>query len=239
MALPYKDSDKDKKSQIEIMFDNIAHRYDLLNHFLSLGIDKLWRKKAINLLKNFQPQYIIDIACGTGDFSIEAVKLNPERIIGIDISEKMLEKADLKVRNKKIDGIISFQKGDSEKLQFDSNTFDASLTGFGVRNFENPLKGLSEIFRVLKPGGRAVILEFSVPENILFRKIYFFYFRHVLPFLGKIISKDNSAYKYLPDSVMEFPCGKAFEEMLKKAGFKNTKAHSLSFGIAIIYVAIK
>ena len=239
MAKPYKNSQAEKKEQIAEMFDNISPKYDFLNRMLSMGIDVLWRKKAVKLLKKYNPKTILDIATGTGDFAIEAVKLNPEKIIGIDISEGMLKYGQQKIKKKGLDKIIELQKGDSEDLAFADNSFDVATAGFGVRNFQNLEKGLAEILRVLKPGGVAVILEFSQPETVPFKQIYNFYFKYILPFWGKIISKDNAAYTYLPESVNEFPYGEKFMEILRKTGYKNVRQKRLTMGIATIYIAEK
>lgn len=240
MTIPYKNSDKSKKEQVATMFDNIAHKYDFLNHTLSLGIDKTWRNKAIKELKKSNPKKIIDIATGTGDFAIAAAKkLQVEQIIGIDISAGMLEIGKQKIKAKKLDSIITLELGDSEKLQFEDNTFDGCTIGFGVRNFENLQKGLQEIHRVLKPGATACILEFSMPQKFPIKQLYIFYFSYILPFIGKIFSKDTSAYTYLPDSVKEFPYGDKFVEEAQKAGFTDTKYKVLSFGITTLYLCVK
>ena len=221
------------------MFNNIAPKYDFLNHFLSMGIDILWRKKAINQLRSLQPKIILDIATGTGDFAIEALSLHPEKIIGIDISEGMLQFGREKMKQKKLDHIIDLQKGDCENLKFDTAYFDASIVAFGVRNFENLEKGLTEICRVIKPGGKLVVLEFSKPRRFPVKQFYSFYSSQILPRIGRLFSKDKSAYTYLPESVAAFPDGEDFLMILKKCGFKQAKAISLTFGIASIYVAQK
>lgn len=238
-VVPYKDKDGSKKEQVATMFNNISKKYDFLNHFLSLGIDILWRKKAIGLLNPHQPKVMLDIATGTGDFALEALKLNPEKVIGIDISEGMLEVGKEKMKTKKVDNIINLQLGDSENLPFDEATFDAYTVGFGVRNFENLEKGLSEMLRVLKPNGHAVILEFSKPKSFPIKQLYNFYFNKILPGIGKLVSKDNAAYTYLPESVNAFPEGDDFVEILKKVGYNNPKSIPLMFGIASIYTATK
>ncbi len=238
-VLPYKDKSEAKKKQVADMFDSISGKYDFLNHFLSLGIDIRWRKKAIKYLEKDQPKQILDIATGTGDFAIESLKLNPEKVIGIDISEGMLGVGREKMIKKGFSEIIDMQSGDSENLQFEDNNFDAVIVAFGVRNFENLEKGLSEMNRVLKPGGKAVILEFSKPTIFPFKQLYHFYFRWVLPKIGKIVSKDNAAYTYLPESVNEFPFGDQFLEILNKTGFKNTTCKPLTLGISSIYVGEK
>lgn len=238
-VVPYKENTAGKKEQVATMFNNISHKYDFLNHFLSGGIDILWRKKAIRLLKPSQPKQILDIATGTGDFAIAALKLNPNKVTGIDISEGMLEVGREKVKQKGLDNKVELLKGDSENIQFDDNTFDAYTVGFGVRNFENLEKGLSEMLRVLKPNGTAIILEFSKPKAFPVKQLYQFYFKSILPGLGKLVSKDNSAYTYLPESVNAFPDGKDFTDILTKLNYKNAVAIPLLFGIATIYKASK
>jgi len=239
MANPYNPNEKNKKEQVSTMFNAIAHRYDFLNHVLSLGIDRLWRRRAINNLKQYNPKLVLDIATGTGDFAIASLRLKPTSIIGIDISEGMLQYGNEKIAKKKLSHIITLEKGDSENLKFDNETFDAITVGFGVRNFENLEKGLSEMFRVLKPKGIVAILEFSKPTAFPIKQLYWFYFRQILPIIGKTFSKDHRAYTYLPESVEEFPFGKAFESILLKVGFENTKIIPVSFGIATIYMAEK
>ncbi|MGM0581513.1 MAG: bifunctional demethylmenaquinone methyltransferase/2-methoxy-6-polyprenyl-1,4-benzoquinol methylase UbiE [Bacteroidota bacterium] len=238
-VLPYKDKESGKKQQVADMFDNISHKYDFLNHFLSLGIDIRWRKKGIKLLKEIQPKQILDIATGTGDFAIEALKLNPDHVTGVDISEGMLNVGREKLKKRKLDGKITLTSGDSENLPFEDNKFDAIIVAFGVRNFENLEKGLSEMFRVLRPGGKVVVLEFSKPKSFPFKQLYNFYFKNILPTLGKTISKDNAAYTYLPESVKSFPDGKDFTSILDKLGFKDTVCKPLTLGISSIYTGIK
>ena len=236
---PYNQVDKSKKQEVAEMFDNISARYDFLNHFLSLGIDKIWRKKAINQLRSIPVKKIIDIATGTGDFAIAALKLNPEEVIGLDISAGMLAVGEQKMIKNKVDSIIKMQLGDSENIPYDSNYFDALTVGFGVRNFENLELGLAEMLRVLKPGGKAVILEFSKPKRFPIKQIFGFYSRYFIPFFGKRISKDAQAYSYLPESVAAFPEGKDFEDILRKIGYKNIESTLVSGGIATIYAGIK
>lgn len=236
---PYLDSDKNKKQQVEQMFDNIAPKYDFLNHFLSLGIDKLWRKKAVRILKSYQPKRILDVATGTGDFAIEASRIQPDQIVGFDLSEQMINVGIDKVKRLGLDKLISFQKGDSENMPFADASFDAITVAFGVRNFENLEKGLQEFYRVLKPGGVAVILEFSKPKYFPFKQIYQFYSFRVLPRLGGMISKDSSAYSYLPVSVMAFPDDQAFLSVIKRSGFTETRQWRLTSGIATIYLGRK
>ena len=238
-VVPYKDRNEGKKEQVATMFNNISKHYDLLNHVLSLGIDVIWRKKAIKMLQKDQPKLILDIATGTGDFAIEALALHPDKVIGVDISEGMLEEGKKKIKKKKLDHLIELQLGDSEKLLFPENNFDAVIVSFGVRNFENLEKGLSDMYRVLKPGGKAVIVEFSQPEKFPLKQGYNFYFRYILPQIGKLVSKDNAAYTYLPESVQAFPYGNEFLGILERVGFKNTKCRSLTFGISSIYVGEK
>jgi demethylmenaquinone methyltransferase / 2-methoxy-6-polyprenyl-1,4-benzoquinol methylase len=238
-ALPYKNSKQSKKDQVEEMFDNISPKYDLLNHLLSANIDKVWRRKSIKKLRQYQPVHILDIATGTGDFAIAATKLDSAKITGIDISEGMLEVGRKKIEKKGLSNRITLQKADSENLPFEPNTFDAAIVGFGVRNFETLEKGLAEIFRVLKPGGAFVVLEFSKPRKAPFKQLYYFYFTNILPTLGRLISKDSRAYTYLPESVNEFPDGNDFTAILKKVGFKKEKCFPQTFGIASIYEAIK
>ncbi|MDF1674952.1 MAG: bifunctional demethylmenaquinone methyltransferase/2-methoxy-6-polyprenyl-1,4-benzoquinol methylase UbiE [Vicingaceae bacterium] len=238
-VIPYKEKQETKKEQVATMFNNISHKYDFLNHFLSLGIDILWRKKAVRMLAPHQPKKILDIATGTADFAIEALKLNPEEIVGIDISEGMLNVGKEKIKKKGVDNIISLELGDSENLRFETAYFDAYTVAFGVRNFENLEKGLIEMLRVLKPNGTGIILEFSKPRKFPIKQLYNFYFNKILPGIGKMVSKDTAAYTYLPESVYAFPDGEDFVQLLKKIGYKNAKATTLLFGIATIYKANK
>lgn len=238
-VIPYKNQGGSKKEQVARMFDSIAPKYDFLNHFLSLGIDKSWRKKAISIIRKNKVTKLLDIATGTGDFAIEASKIKDIRIIGVDISEQMLAKGKEKINKKGLSSKISLQYGDSENLGFESDSFDAITVAFGVRNFENLQKGLQEMRRVLKPSGLAVVLEFSKPGKFPFKNVYQFYFKFMLPAFGRIISKDQSAYTYLPESVNAFPDGERFIQELKLAGFKNCFQKKLTFGVATIYVAEK
>lgn len=238
-VVPYKEKTSSKKEQVAEMFDNISHRYDFLNHFLSLGIDILWRKKAIRMLKPHAPKQILDVATGTGDFAIEALALKPDRIVGVDISAGMLDMGKKKMKRKGVDHIIDMQMGDSEKLLFEDNTFDAGIVAFGVRNFENLEKGLSDMRRVLKPGGQIVVIEFSKPRSFPMKQLYHFYFKSILPVIGKLISKDQSAYTYLPESVDVFPDGQQFLDILTKVGFNDVSCTPLTFGISSIYMAEK
>jgi len=238
-VLPYKDKNTSKKEQIAAMFNSISGKYDFLNHFLSLGIDILWRKRAVRLLKKHQPKLILDIATGTGDFAIEALSLNPEKIIGVDISEGMLSVGREKLIKKNLTDKIELISGDSEFLPFEDNFFDAVIVSFGVRNFENLEKGLSDMLRVLKPGGKVVILEFSKPKSFPFKQIYQFYFQWILPKIGKLISKNHAAYTYLPDSVEAFPDGVDFLNILNKIGFQKNQCTPLTLGISSIYSGSK
>jgi demethylmenaquinone methyltransferase / 2-methoxy-6-polyprenyl-1,4-benzoquinol methylase len=238
-VVPYKDAQASKKSQMAQMFNSIAGKYDFLNHFLSAGIDIYWRKQAVKIVGQNKPALLLDIATGTGDFAIEALQLNPQKIIGVDISEGMLAVGQEKIKKKNLTGKIELQLGDSENLAFADNTFDGTMAAFGVRNFENLTQGLSEMYRVLKPGGRIVVLEFSKPQAFPFKQVYNFYFKQILPVFGKLISKDQSAYTYLPESVQAFPDGPDFINILKQVGFKNTQWHSLTFGISSIYTGLK
>ena len=235
---PY-NSQKSKKEEVEQMFDNISAKYDFLNHFLSLGIDKLWRRKAVKELRLTQPKKILDIATGTGDFAIANLKLNPEEIVGIDISNGMLDVGRQKMIKRNVDHIVTMKQADSEALPFDEGYFDGLTVGFGVRNFENLEKGLSEMLRVLRPGGKAVILEFSKPKVFPIKQAFGFYSKYVIPILGKNISKDEKAYAYLPESVAAFPEGKDFMDILAKLNYKNVSATTVSGGIATIYTGIK
>lgn len=235
---PYKTKET-KKEQVKTMFDRIAPRYDLLNRVLSFGIDVYWRNRAIRELKKYHPEQIIDVACGTGDFSLAALKLNPQKITGIDISVEMLEKGNKKIREKHLENKIEFMAGDSENLQFAANTFDACTVAFGVRNFENLDKGLKEIYRVLHPGAPISVLEFSSPKQFPVKQLYHFYFSTILPFAGRLLSKDAKAYTYLYESVKAFPEGDEFIGHLQKAGFKNCYCKRLTFGICSLYIGEK
>lgn len=238
-VLPYKNKTEGKKEQVAEMFNNISARYDFLNHFLSLGIDILWRKKAIRLLKDLHPKIMLDVATGTGDFAIEALKLKPNKVYGIDISSGMLEVGKEKMKKNGYDDRIELTLADSENLPFESHFFDAITVGFGVRNFENLEKGLLEMNRVLKTNGKATVLEFSKPKKFPIKQLYNFYFKNILPTIGKAISKDDAAYTYLPDSVNAFPEGDEFIKIMKSCNYKNIKTYPLFFGIATIYLGEK
>lgn len=236
---PYSDSDESKRVQIEQMFDNIAPRYDLLNRSLSLGIDIIWRKNAINLLKELQPKRILDVATGTADFAIQTMSLNPDQVVGIDISGEMLRIGDEKIIKKGLQDKIVLKKEDSENLSFQNNSFDAVIVAFGVRNFQNLAKGVGEIFRVTKPGGKAVVLELSRPRKFPVKQVYNFYFKNILPRLGAAVSKDSSAYTYLPESVAAFPEGEDFLKVMGNVGFKKLEMRPQTFGICTIYSGTK
>jgi demethylmenaquinone methyltransferase/2-methoxy-6-polyprenyl-1,4-benzoquinol methylase len=237
---PYKNQNISKKEQVATMFNNISKTYDFLNHFLSLGIDIIWRKKAIKELIKDKPETILDVATGTGDFAFEALEiLKPKKIIGVDISRGMLDMADEKIIKRNKSAVFEVRLGDSEKLLFDDASFDAVTVAYGVRNFENLEKGISDMLRVLKPGGKAVILEFSKPKAFPIKQLYNFYFQYITPAVGKVFSKDASAYSYLPESVMAFPDGKKFTDLMVKVGYKNTKCIPLAFGICSIYTGVK
>ncbi len=237
---PYKNQEVTKKEQVATMFNNISKTYDFLNHFMSLGIDIIWRKMAIKELLKDKPETILDVATGTGDFAFEALEiLKPKKIIGVDISEGMLAIAQQKIDKRKKSEVFEVRLGDSEKLLFDDNNFDAITVAYGVRNFENLEKGISDMLRVLKPGGKAVILEFSKPKVFPVKQLYNFYFHYVTPTIGKVFSKDASAYSYLPESVNAFPDGKTFTQLMDKVGYKNTKCRPLAFGICSIYTGVK
>lgn len=238
--VPYAESKLSKKEQVASMFNDIAFRYDFLNRFMSLGIDLIWRKKALRQLKTLQPAKMLDVATGTGDFAIMAEKiLQPEHITGIDISEGMLELGRLKVKKQGLEDKITLQAGDSETISFPDQTFDAITVAFGVRNFENLDKGLSEMCRVLKPGGKLVILEFSNPTVFPIKQLYNLYFRFVTPMLGKLIAKSKAAYSYLPESVKLFPQGEAMRQILLNTGFQAVTCKKLTFGICSIYCATR
>lgn len=237
---PYQHNDATKKEQVADMFNNIAKTYDFLNHFMSLGIDVIWRKLAINELKKDKPAHILDVATGTGDFAFEALRiLKPDKITGVDISAGMLDIAKQKISKRGLGDKFQVKLGDSEKLPFTDNEFDAVTVAYGVRNFENLEKGLADMFRVIKPGGKAVILEFSKPKVFPVKQLYNFYFNYITPGIGKLFSKDARAYTYLPESVAAFPDGKNFTAVMDKVGFKNTKSRPLAFGICSIYTGVK
>lgn len=236
---PYKDSELGKKEQVAKMFDNISKDYDGLNRVISLGIDVSWRKKVVKLVSENNPQQILDIATGTGDLALMMAKLNPKKIVGLDISAGMLEVGKQKISKVNLADKIEMIVGDSENIPFDDNTFDAITVSFGVRNFENLNKGLTEILRVLKPGGKFVVLETSNPTKFPFKQGYKFYTNFILPIIGKIFSKDKVAYSYLSESANSFPFGEDFNNILQKNGFKSAKNIPVTFGVASIYTALK
>jgi demethylmenaquinone methyltransferase/2-methoxy-6-polyprenyl-1,4-benzoquinol methylase len=236
---PYKGSDLNKKKQVEKMFDTISGNYDGLNRVISLGIDKKWRKKVVQLVVEKKPESVLDIATGTGDLAISFAEFDIPKIVGFDLSEGMLAVARKKVATQKITDKIEFLQGDSEEMPFESNSFDAITVAFGVRNFEELEKGLAEILRVLKPGGIFTVLETSVPTKFPFKQGYFFHTRYVLPLVGKIFSKDKVAYNYLSESASVFPYGEDFNNILRKIGFKEVKNKPQTFGVASIYITSK
>ncbi len=235
---PYNDSES-KKEQVARMFNNISAKYDFLNHLLSMGIDHLWRKRAINFLKPLKPELMLDIATGTGDFAIAALEINPKKVYGLDISTGMLEMGRKKIEKKNLADKIELKEGDSENIPFEDNYFDAITVGFGVRNFENLEKGLKEIHRVLKPGKKVAILEFSKPNKFPVKMIFNLYSKYGIPLIGKTVSKDDAAYTYLPESVAAFPEGEEFAAILKQCGFVHVQREAVGNGIATIYLAEK
>lgn len=236
---PYKDSDLNKKQQVTKMFDTISKEYDSLNRVISFGIDVKWRKKVVDIVAAHQPQNILDIATGTGDLAISLSKTSATEIVGLDISEGMLEVGRQKILEKKLDPKIKMVVGDSENLPFENDTFDAVTVAFGVRNFENLEKGLAEIYRVLKPKGVFVILETSVPTKTVYKTGYSFYTKYILPTIGKVFSKDQSAYSYLCESASKFPYGEELNNILRQIGFISVNDMPQTFGVATIYKASK
>ncbi len=234
---PY-NSDASKKSEVEDMFDNIAPKYDLLNHVLSMKIDVLWRKKLVKWLAEDKPEHVLDVATGTGDLAIAVQKGTDARVTGLDLSQQMLNVGKIKIKKLNLDGKISMQKGDAENLPFENDSFDGVTVAFGVRNFENLGKGLSELRRVVKGGKSVYILEFSKVEGFL-GPLYMFYFKNILPQIGRLVSKDNRAYTYLPDSVNAFPYGEKMKGILQETGFRTVAYKKLSMGIATLYKATK
>lgn len=236
---PYKNSDLSKKEQITKMFDNISGEYDGLNRIISFGTDVKWRKRVVKIVAGEKPDIILDIATGTGDLAINLTRTGASKIVGLDISEGMLDIGREKIAKKQLGDTIEMVLGDSEDLPFDDHTFDAITVAFGIRNFENLDKGLSEILRVLKPGGIFVILETSVPAKTPFKQGYMFHTKVVLPLIGKLFSKDKVAYSYLSESASVFPHGEDLNNILHKIGFINAKALPQTFGVATIYKAFK
>lgn len=236
---PYQEAEGSKKEQVAQMFDNISKRYDFLNHMLSLSIDKGWRKKVVKLAAEGGPKQILDVATGTADLAIALTHAHPDKITGIDISKGMLDVGQKKIEARKLTHIITLEQADSENLPFKDESFDVVTVAFGVRNFENLEKGLSEIRRVLKKDGKILVLEFSQPTSFPFKQVYKFYFRNILPGLGRLVSKDQSAYTYLPESVNAFPYGREFTTILHQVGFREAVFKPVTFGVATIYEAVK
>jgi demethylmenaquinone methyltransferase/2-methoxy-6-polyprenyl-1,4-benzoquinol methylase len=236
---PYKNSDQGKKEQVTKMFDTISNEYDQLNRVISFGIDVKWRNKVVKIVGETNPEIVLDIATGTGDLAISLTKTNAKKIIGLDISDGMLAVGRLKIEKLQLQHRIEMVLADSEKIPFKNETFDAITVAFGVRNFENLEIGLSEIFRVLKPGGTFVVLETSIPTKTPFKQGYHFYSTKILPNIGRMFSKDKSAYKYLSDSAAAFPYGEAFNNILQKTGFIAIENKPQTFGVASIYIAKK
>ncbi|MEM6764628.1 MAG: bifunctional demethylmenaquinone methyltransferase/2-methoxy-6-polyprenyl-1,4-benzoquinol methylase UbiE [Bacteroidota bacterium] len=236
---PYQDSSQSKKEQVTEMFDNISGGYDTLNHTLTMGIDFWWRKKAVQQLADTSPKLILDIATGTADFAISAIRLNPDKVIGLDISPKMLAVGREKISKKGLDKRIELIEGDSENLPFPDNHVDAVTVGFGVRNFENLSLGLSEIHRVMRPGAKAVILEPAFPKSFPLKQLFAFYFRYITPLIGKMISGDDAAYTYLPESVRAFPEGEGFLAICREVGFAKGESKPMTLGSCAMYVLTK
>lgn len=234
------DSSSDKKSRIAAMFDGIAHSYDFLNHFLSFSIDRIWRRRAVRIIgRSFKNPRILDVATGTGDLSVAAMKLEPEHITGIDISQGMLAIGRRKITRKGFGDKIDLVEGDCQNLNFPDSSFDVAMVAFGVRNFENPLRGLAEMTRVIRKGGMVLVLEFSRPRHFPFRQLYNFYFMNILPVVGRFFSKDDKAYRYLPESVMQFPDNEKFMALMTEAGLHSVRQKRLTLGIASIYTGLK
>lgn len=229
-----------KKDEVEQMFDNISHKYDFLNRLLSVGIDVQWRNKLVKILKKSKPNQVLDVATGTGDLAITMAKQIPDtQITGFDLSAGMLSHGEVKVKKANLSDRVKMIQGDAENMPFEDNSFDAVTVAFGVRNFENLEKGLKEICRVLKPGGDFIILEFSKPQKTPMKQVYNFYFKNILPLIGKTFSKDHRAYTYLPESVEAFPHGEEMLSILKNCNFNVSKDKKLTFGVASIYHSIK
>jgi demethylmenaquinone methyltransferase/2-methoxy-6-polyprenyl-1,4-benzoquinol methylase len=224
-----------KKEQVQHMFNDISGKYDFLNHFLSLGVDFSWRRKFVNQLSRYKPHRVLDVATGTGDLAVLICTLEPEQVTGIDIAGKMLAIAKKKAAQKQLQDKLTFQEGDAENLPFPDEVFDAVTVAFGVRNFNDLERGLTEMKRVMKTGGVIMILEFSHPASFPQKQLYGFYSKHIIPFIGKMVSRNKQAYTYLPESISAFPSGKDFLDILEKVGMKNVSLRALTFGVATIY----
>jgi demethylmenaquinone methyltransferase/2-methoxy-6-polyprenyl-1,4-benzoquinol methylase len=228
-----------QKEYVRSLFDAIAYRYDLLNHLLSGGVDLYWRRRAVEFLRDIHPPRVLDVATGTGDFAIATLRLQPAHVVGVDIAGAMLERAQAKTQSRKLERQISFALGDAEALPFPDEIFDAAIVAFGARNFEHLARGILEMHRVLRSGGKLVVLEFSRPDIFVFRQVYFFYFRRLLPLIGRMVSRHREAYTYLPESVMGFPEGEEFLGILRKIGFTSTLQKRMTFGIASVYTGVR
>ena len=239
LVTPYNDQQRTKKEQVEQMFDNIAPTYDFLNHFLSAGIDRSWRRKAVDSIASISPQTILDLATGTGDFAVESLRLKPAKIIGGDISDLMMNVGRAKAQKLGAANTLEFQRVDSENMPFEDNKFDAITVGFGVRNFENLERGLCEMHRVLRPGGKVAILEVAKPKQFPMKQVYSIYFQYIVPMIGRLFSSDIRAYTYLPESVKVFPEGDDFVAILTKVGFSRVTYRPLTFGICAFYTCEK
>ncbi len=232
---PYPGQDGSKKEQVARMFDNISPKYDLLNRVLSFGIDQYWRKVAIGMLRSQNPKHILDVATGTADFAIAALALNPQKVVGVDISAGMLDMGRVKLKERNLNERIELVQADSARLPFSDQQFDAATVAFGVRNFEVLGDGLADIYRVLRPNGKLIVLEFSKPTLFPVKQLYYLYSRYVLPLIGRTISRDKTAYTYLPESVAAFPEGKDFLDYMERVGYRNLQQKRLTFGICSIY----
>jgi demethylmenaquinone methyltransferase / 2-methoxy-6-polyprenyl-1,4-benzoquinol methylase len=228
-----------EKEYVRSMFDRIASRYDLLNHLLSGGVDLLWRRAAIDALADIRPKRILDVATGTADLAIASLRLKPAAVTGVDISEEMLAIGRRKIEQRNLSQTIRLESGEAEKLRFEDGSFDAAMVAFGARNFEHLVLGITEMNRVLRPGGKIVVLEFSRPRAFPFKQLYLSYFRFVLPSIGRVVSKHQEAYQYLPDTVMKFPDGEQFCDVLRSCGFTSVAFRPMTFGIATVYTGIK
>ncbi len=236
----FPENSENKEKFVKNMFDNIAERYDFLNHLLSFRMDIRWRKKVIRLLKKRQPQSVLDLATGTADLAIMAAEeIKNSKVTGLDISINMIEKGRMKVKKKNLENRVELIEGNGQDIPFESDSYDAIMIAFGIRNYAQPLKGLKEMYRTLKPGGMLTVLEFSIPRHFPFKQIYMLYFRYFLPVTGRFISGNEKAYSYLPESVTAFPQGKEFISLMEKAGFKQHSHRSLAGGIASIYTSLK